>query len=620
VHEYAGGSYSPIHLAGYSDSAIFTSFPSNDLHVATLSNGKWTVHPRLEIAGEGAAGGESKRRYADFEPASNRVYCVCEDHADPEPAGVKNSLVCLTLTTPSLCSLTVVAEGSDFYSYPRVNAAGDKIAYVSWNHPNMPWDATTLSIQDLDESASVTVVSDAGSSADPRWRGETLYYVSDANSDLYRMASFDTLTNAAADMEFLDAANDYSPNGLGWSLSVSSYTIHDHLLIAHYCNVDSGAIGVQIINLVDNCVLEEYDESALGYNSVDDLCVFDGRLYFVACSYDKPGCIVSIPLPVSATSAPAAKTTAADMTSVIQTHVNTIQDGDDIYSYTAAFSKPRHVTFSGPKGAVHSYYYPPSATPAPSNEDTPLLVKAHGGPTSSTSISWRLDIQYWTARGYGVLDVNYSGSCGYGREYRERLLGEWGKADLGDVIAGAKWCISEGLCNKKYVAIDGGSAGGYTTLCALAFQGSDGPFTAGCSKYGIADLVVLYSDTHKFESRYMDMLIGTLPEDEKIYFDRCPINHIDGLSCPILLQQGTEDKVVPPNQASLMYNALNDKGIGSILIMYKGEQHGFRNRSNVVHALETEYEFYCKVWGKEVLGGEIWGLVLGESVVREIEE
>mmetsp|Transcript_9989 Transcript_9989/g.20394 ORF Transcript_9989/g.20394 Transcript_9989/m.20394 type:complete len:283 (+) Transcript_9989:52-900(+) len=270
--------------------------------------------------------------------------------------------------------------------------------------------------------------------------------------------------------------------------------------------------------------------------------------------------------------------------------------------YRSDFTNPSHILFEGDEGPVHGYYYPPTPSSA-SSDPPPMLVKCHGGPTSRTRTNFRLDIQFWTTRGFAVLDVDYSGSTGYGKTYRRRLLKKWGVLDYRDCLRGVEHAVERGMADKNRVAIDGGSAGGYTTLCALAFQGEGGGFTAGCSKYGISDLSMLYEETHKFESRYMDGLIGPYPEDKDIYSKRCPLHHTDGLSCPVLLLQGTEDKVVPPNQSMKMYEALKDKNIQTAIVLYEGEQHGFRKAENIQHSLEVEFDFYLTVWGMG--GGDI---------------
>jgi len=252
----------------------------------------------------------------------------------------------------------------------------------------------------------------------------------------------------------------------------------------------------------------------------------------------------------------------------------------------------------------YAYFYPPtnSRFEAPPGTKPPLLVKAHGGPTACTGCSLRAGIQFWTSRGFAVLDVDYRGSTGYGRTYRERLKGNWGVTDIEDVCAGAQFLVKEGLVDPTQLAIDGGSAGGFTTLAALAFRDV---FTAGCSLYGVADLAALAGDTHKFESRYLDGLVGKYPDNKEVYDARSPITHVDKFSCPVLFLQGAEDKIVPPNQAETMYEAVRKQGLPCALKIYPNEQHGFRRSENIEDALNSELAFYAKVFGFKAAGDDV---------------
>jgi dipeptidyl aminopeptidase/acylaminoacyl peptidase len=260
-------------------------------------------------------------------------------------------------------------------------------------------------------------------------------------------------------------------------------------------------------------------------------------------------------------------------------------------------SVPEAVEFPTEGGrTAHALYYPPRNPEmrGPDGERPPLLVESHGGPTAAATTMLRLPIQYWTSRGIGVLDVNYGGSTGYGREYRERLYGQWGVVDVDDCANGARYLVERGDADPDRLMISGGSAGGYTTLCALTFRDT---FSAGASHFGIGDLEVFVGDTHKFESRYLDKLIGPLPEAAALYRERSPINHTDQLNCPVILFQGLEDRIVPPNQAELMFEALRRKGIPCAYLPFEGEQHGFRIASNIRRSLDGELYFYARVLG-----------------------
>jgi dipeptidyl aminopeptidase/acylaminoacyl peptidase len=245
---------------------------------------------------------------------------------------------------------------------------------------------------------------------------------------------------------------------------------------------------------------------------------------------------------------------------------------------------------------AYAIYYAPKNQDfaAPESERPPLLVKSHGGPTASTSANFNPGIQYWTSRGIAVLDVNYGGSTGYGREYRERLKGKWGIVDIDDCVNGAKYLVERGLVDGDRLCIDGGSAGGYTTLAALTFRDV---FKAGASYYGVSDLAALAKDTHKFEARYLDGLIGPYPEREDLYTARSPVHFVEQLSCPVIFFQGDEDKIVPPNQAEIMVDALKAKGLPVAYVLYEGEQHGFRKAENIKRSLDGELYFYSKVFG-----------------------
>jgi len=263
-------------------------------------------------------------------------------------------------------------------------------------------------------------------------------------------------------------------------------------------------------------------------------------------------------------------------------------------------SAAQPVVFATEEGkTAYAFYYPPrnSDFQAPTGEKPPLLVKSHGGPTGAASTALHLGYQYWTSRGIGVLDVNYGGSTGYGREYRERLNENWGIVDVDDCANAALHLVAKGEADGDRLAIDGGSAGGYTTLAALTFKEV---FKAGASLYGVSDLETLVKETHKFESKYLDGLVGPYPECQGLYAERSPINHTDRLSCPLILFQGLEDQIVPPNQAEMMFDAVRAKGVPTAYIPFEGEQHGFRRSENIKRALEAELYFYSKVFGFEL--------------------
>jgi len=280
--------------------------------------------------------------------------------------------------------------------------------------------------------------------------------------------------------------------------------------------------------------------------------------------------------------------------------IETVQKSKEVNVDSGYISTPELLEYPSMNGlSAFAFYYPPKNKDfsAPQDEKPPLIVKSHGGPSGHANTSLDLAVQFWTSRGFGYLDVNYGGSTGYGREYRERLKGNWGIVDINDCVNGALYLVKQGRVDKERLAIKGGSAGGYTTLACLTFHDV---FKAGASYYGVSDLEALATDTHKFESRYLDSLIGPYPEQKERYIEYSPIYHVEKLSCPLILFQGAEDKVVPPSQSEKMYQALLKKGIPVSYILFEGEQHGFRIAENIKKALEAELYFYSKIFHFEL--------------------
>jgi dipeptidyl aminopeptidase/acylaminoacyl peptidase len=315
----------------------------------------------------------------------------------------------------------------------------------------------------------------------------------------------------------------------------------------------------------------------LPFTDVDGVQTAGDRAFFVAASPIEPWQIVRLDLGGGA--------------------FETLRRSSEITLDPADVAVAEPISWPTPDGAVaHGYFYAPAnrVYTGPAGELPPLIVWSHGGPTATTSPAFAVKLQFWTSRGFAVLDVNYGGSTGYGRAYRERLNGRWGIVDVDDCVAGAEHLVADGRVDGRRLIVKGGSAGGYTTLAALTFRDV---FTAGASYYGIGDLEALATDTHKFESRYLDGLVGPYPAERARYLERSPIHHVDRLSCPLILLQGLDDKVVPPNQAESMAEAVRAKGLPVDLIMFEGEGHGFRRADSIQRALEAELAFYGRVYG-----------------------
>ena len=629
VHEYGGGAYilSPGGGIIYSDfktQRLFWSKPGTDEPMA--------------LTPDSDAFPDGRYRFADgcLHPSGDSIVLVREDHGpkgDANPKDVVNEVITLKLDGSG--EMTVLATGRDFYAHPRLDAAGNMLAYVCWDHPSMPWDATELRVTSV-EAAIASPSSGTGTSGgghrlaagdttplsadgdtsvlQPAWHPTSgaLYFISDTSGywNLMRMEQPDP--SADTPLPIAEARTndlvDHGGSSPGWSFGQQGYTfLPDGRLAAAYPDRSTGRTALLLLDDTADATAAEASktiltqEAGLPHSFGSLTPAPDGStLYMLGGAPDASSGVYSwggLPPPSSAgkDDAPAAVFAPAKM---IACSSSAEIDADYI-------SVPSPVEFPAPLGTSYGFYYPPTNKLCECNTEgalPPLLVKAHGGPTSCTSTIFNPSIQFWTSRGFAVLDVDYGGSTGYGKEYRRRLRKNWGVVDVDDVCAGAEYLVSRGLADPKRLCIDGGSAGGYTTLGALAFKDV---FSAGCSLYGIGDLATLAGDTHKFESRYLDGLVGLYPEEADLYAERAPIKNLDGLSCPVLLLQGAEDKVVPPNQATLMHEALLGKGLPCAIKIYEGEQHGFRQAKNIEDALNSEYYFFARVLGFEAVGEEV---------------
>ncbi|MCU4182788.1 S9 family peptidase [Acidiferrimicrobium sp. IK] len=505
-------------------------------------------------------------RYADpvATPDGRWVIAVRERHHD---GAVDNDLVAVALDRPA--TVVVLADGHDFFSAPALSPDGRRLAWLSWDHPNMPWDDTELWAADLDADAHLSaprrVAGSAGESVQqPRWSGSgVLHWVSDRSGwwNLYA----DGAPLCPADAEFGEP---------GWVFGTSTYTFtSDGRLIAAWSGPDGSGIGE-----VRDGKVDAWDLPYAGYS---DLRAFGDGVVCLAASPTSPPAVIRID--------------RAGRHQVLR--ASRVVDVDPAF-----LSRPERLTFptSGGERAWALVYRPASAThEGPPAERPPLVVMSHGGPTSAASSSLNLGVQYWTSRGFAVADVDYRGSTGYGREYRNRLRGDWGVCDVEDCAAVARWLGEQGSVDPARCVIRGGSAGGFTTLAALAFSDV---FAAGASLYGVADLAALARDTHKFESRYLDRMVGPWPEAEAVYRARSPIHHVEGFDRPLILFQGLEDMVVPPAQSEIIYHALRDKGIPVAYLAFEGEQHGFRKAETIQAVAAAELSFYGRVLGFEPVG------------------
>jgi dipeptidyl aminopeptidase/acylaminoacyl peptidase len=554
VHEYGGGAFAvadgTIYFCNWTDQRIYRQRSGGQPEPLT------------------APGRGGELRYADLgvDRARDRIVCVIEDHTREghEPT---NALAAVSLRDGAV---TVLSQGRDFYSSPALSADGARFAWQSWDHPNMPWDGCELWVADVAPDGSLASPRRVAggwteSVFQPEWSPEgVLHFVSDRTGwwNLYR------LVEGRAEPVLQIEAELGQPQ---WSFGTKTYGFAGDEIVLFY---NQGGVS-HVARLDPRAGRPTPIET--GRSSLHDLRVGPGFVVLVGGSPTEPNAIFSVDLADGA--------------------LTVLGRASDLRIDPGHVSLPRPIEFPTAGGlTAHAFFYRPANRDyqAPHGESPPLLVISHGGPTGATDTVFDPSIQYWTSRGFAVLDVNYGGSTGYGRAYRQRLNGRWGIVDVDDCVNGARYLVERNEVDPDRLAIRGGSAGGYTTLAALAFRDL---FKAGASYYGVSDLEALAKETHKFESRYLDSLIGPYPERRDLYVERSPVHHAGRLNCPVIFFQGLEDKVVPPDQAERMVEALRRKGVMVDYIPFEGEQHGFRKAENIQRSLEAELAFYARVFG-----------------------
>jgi dipeptidyl aminopeptidase/acylaminoacyl peptidase len=557
VHEYGGGACiadrGTVYFSNFRDDCVY----------------------RLDSAGEPRPiTGGSGLRYADFVvDRSRRLICVREDHRASGREAV-NTIVALNLDAAS--EGQVLVSGNDFYSTPRLSPDGSCLAWLTWNHPNMPWDGTELWVAEVTPQGGLSGARCIAGGPDesifqPTWSPDgSLFFVSDRTEwwNLYKWSAsgVEAVTHESAELgasAWVFDGRTYGFAGPDRIVCIVNRANLEHLAILDLTSAESAG---------------RLEPIATPYVSFDDIRVSGDRVLVVGRSTTRSPEVAQLDL---------ARGTWEVLRRAAQLSV-----GEEY------FSSPRTIEFPTENGVTaHAFFYAPHNPnfAAPDGERPPLIVASHGGPTGAAHAGLQLDeVQYWTSRGFAVVNVNYGGSTGYGRPYRRRLNGQWGVMDVDDCVNAARYLVREGLADPDRLIIHGSSAGGYTTLSALAFHDV---FRAGASYYGICDLAIMARDTHKFESRYLDTLIGPLPQCADLYHRRSPINDVEQVSCPVIFFQGEDDKVVPPNQTASMIDALNHKGLPNAAIFFPGEGHGFRKAESIKRSLEAELYFYSRVFG-----------------------
>ena len=552
VHEYGGAAW------WVRDGVLwFADWATQRLHRLAPGEPPVALTPAPEVP--------RGRRYADgdLHPDGDVLLCVQELH-HAEGREASNAIVRLAAREPS--EPQVVVEGPDFVSDPRWSPDGASFCWLEWDHPDMPWDATRLVVGSGGERTVVAGEEERESIGQPTWASDgSLWFFGDRSG----FWSLHRWTPTGGREVVVDLGKDIGHPQ--WVFGQSSYALLPGGGVA-FAFGDGG-----LERLAVRRPSEDSAPLELPYTMFDSIRARGDGVVCIAASPTSEPHVVEI-----------------DLTSA---HVEVLAPPRDLGLDESWSSVPEPIAFpTGGGHTAHALLYPPTNPEheAPAGERPPLLVLIHGGPTSAARPMLQLGRQYWTSRGFAVVDVNYRGSTGFGREYRDLLQGEWGVADVEDCAAVCRFLVVRGDVDPDRLCIRGGSAGGFTTLAALAFQDV---FAAGASHYGVADLAALAQGTHKFESRYLDGLVGPWPEARAIYEERSPIFHVDRIDRPLVVFQGLDDPVVPPNQAEMIVDALRARGVPVAYVAFEGEQHGFRRSHNIRAALDGELSFYAQVLG-----------------------
>jgi len=550
VHEYGGAPYA---VAG--TSVVVSSRVDHTVWILDTGG----AAPR-NLCSDG-------KRYADFvfDHPRERLIAVCEDH---QPTGVANGIVAISLADGST---TVLVEGADFYAAPTISPDGGSVCWLTWSLPAMPWDWTELWRGDISSDGSLANQRKVHGSREesllqPQWSANgDLYVMSDAANwwNLYRV-----LGDKLAPVFEIDEECATQP----WVLGLRSYHFSAPDQVAMLSQRD-GVVNLHRVDLSKGAV----QSTALSLNSFSgSSALAGGKIFAIGGSHDRAATVVAIDIGSGSVSPVAASAEVPER------------------GWHSIAQTVRFPTRLG--GSLVAFLYQPlNAQCDAEGESPPLLVRVHGGPTGQCVVDYSRNTQFWTTRGFAVLDVDYTGSSGYGRAQREALYGQWGIADVCDCIDAAQFVAKSGRADARRLLITGGSAGGYTVLCALAFH--PGTFAAGASYYGVADLGLLEKTTHKFESGYDRFLVGATDSDDPIFRERSPISAVDRITDPLIVFQGNEDAVVPPSQAHAIVDALRSRGARCEAHFFDNEGHGFNDADNIAEALEAELAFYCSVLG-----------------------
>ena len=553
VHEYGGG-----HFAVEGGTVWFTNFADQRLYRQDGGGTPRALTPAVDV------------RHADMLVDDRRglIYAVREDHTTGASEAV-NSIVALD-STGERESFTVAA-GNDFYSSPKLSPDGGRLAWTTWNHPNMPWDGSELWVGELDRDGHLTASrkiagGDSESVLQPEWSpaGE-LYFVSDRSDwwNLYR-------ARGEGDEPVCHKAAEFGAPQWVFGMRFYAFAGPDEIVCLYS---EPGGTKLGRIDVAAGTM----KQVELLYAGLTNVQINGRTAAFFAASATLAGRVLTINLDTGAQ--------------------EVVKVSNPAHIDPASLCIPKAIEFPTEGGlTAHAFYYPPKTQDfaGPPGEKPPLMVRCHGGPTGSAGPTYAFECHYWTSRGFAIVDVNYGGSSGYGRAYRMRLNGNWGVVDVDDCINAARYLVAQGLADGDRVSITGGSAGGYTVLLSLTKRDF---YNAGASHFGIGDLELFIKETHKFESHYVDTLVGPYPERADLYRDRSAVYFADNLKCPVILFQGLEDKIVPPSQAEEFVAVCKKKKLPYAYVAFEGEQHGFRQEKNIRRSIEGEIYFLSRIFG-----------------------
>jgi dipeptidyl aminopeptidase/acylaminoacyl peptidase len=558
VHEYGGGAFTVakgvIYASNAADSKIYRIAAEGQPIPITEGQVK------VELNGEKHSQGT---RFADLRVTDQGLVAIGEQHAPGKP--VENFLALIDIDSGAVQRL---ASGYDFYSSPAISPDGKRIAWICWNHPEMPWTHTELWVAEFNERKIAHALRVTGELAEsilqPEWSPEgALYFISDRKGGWWNIHC---LVNGTIEKLVAMEAEVGEP---AWVFDRSAYAFMGGKILFAYNSAGISRLGL-------------YDLTSRVWSTLE--C--EGNNFHQLRS--GKGCVRLLRGHPTETEA------LIEVEDAPGYPIRVLHQKERLASQ-GYISSPQHISYTSNGRTAYGFYYPPKNCDyaAPSGEKPPLVVMIHGGPTAQSKGALQWAKQFWTSQGFALLDVNYGGSTGYGRRYRELLNRNWGIVDVEDCVNGALSLVERGLADGDKLAIRGGSAGGYTTLAALAFQKA---FGAGASYYGVADITALAHDTHKFETRYMEQLVGKYPEEREVWEQRSPIHAVDRISSPLILFQGEDDRIVPKNQSIMIYEALKRRGIPTEIHIYPGEEHGFRQAEHIIHSMNREADFYREVF------------------------